>query len=274
VAGPVLSQSERLSDSMLVEIAEMMGQIHLLAISQRKFLSHTVTDALLRRGNEHVTLSVARNNGAKLSVTGLGILFRRSEADEDLAASFGARPDIPPQLLQRLLDKASDSVRTKLEAAHPHLKPEIDQAVAEAASGVRARILGQSLDYAGADKLVKELAQSGQLTEAKLAAFAQTGWLAETTVALARMCDVPLPVVAREMLEQRSEAVLVFARTIGLSWSTVKAILLLRAGKRIISPGEMDQCLATYERLKPAVAAEIARFHKTRMQPQPGQRKQ
>src|SRR4051812_42219345 len=71
VAGPVLSQSERLSDATLVEIAELKGQVHLLAISQRKFLSHTVTDTLLRRGNEHVTLSIARNNGAKLSVTSL-----------------------------------------------------------------------------------------------------------------------------------------------------------------------------------------------------------
>jgi uncharacterized protein (DUF2336 family) len=274
VAGSVLSQSERLSDSTLVEIAEVKEQAHLLAISQRRFLSHTVTDALLRRGDEHVTLSVARNNGAKISVTGFGILFRRSEADERLATSFGSRPDIPPQLLLRLLEKASDSVRARLEAAHPHFKPEINQAVADATSGIRAKILGESFDYAAADKLVGELVQSGQLDDAKLAEFAQTGLFAETTMALARMCEVPLPVVERAMVAQQPESILVFARVIGLSWSTVKAILLLRAGKRVVTPRDLEQCLASYERLKPAIALEIVQFHKSHIQPQPSKRAQ
>ncbi len=66
------------------------------------------------------------------------------------------------------------------------------------------------------------------------------------------------------MMQERSETVLVLARAIGLSWSTVKAILLLRAGKRIIAADEIAQCLASFERLKPATAKEIARFYQKR----------
>jgi hypothetical protein len=73
-----------------------------------------------------------------------------------------------------------------------------------------------------------------------------------------------LQFVERAMMQERSETVLVLARAIGLSWSTVKAILLLRAGKRIIAMDEIAQCLASFERLKTATAREIVRFYQKR----------
>ena len=51
VAGPVLSQSTRLSEDDLVKAATQKGQNHLLAISQRQTLSEAVTDVLVRRGD-------------------------------------------------------------------------------------------------------------------------------------------------------------------------------------------------------------------------------
>ena len=65
-------------------------------------------------------------------------------------------------------------------------------------------------------------------------------------------------------MQERSETILVLARAVGLSWYAVKAILLLRAGKRIIAADEIAQCLARFERLKPATAKEILRFYQKR----------
>jgi uncharacterized protein (DUF2336 family) len=47
VAEPVLSQSSRLSDSDLIEIARTKGQGHLLVISGRQKINAAVTDVLL-----------------------------------------------------------------------------------------------------------------------------------------------------------------------------------------------------------------------------------
>ena len=44
VAGPVLTQSSRLSEKDLIEVARSKGQGHLLAMSQRASLPETVTD--------------------------------------------------------------------------------------------------------------------------------------------------------------------------------------------------------------------------------------
>ena len=49
IAGPVLTESARLSSEDLVEIAETKGEQHLLAISGRWWLKEIVTDVILAR---------------------------------------------------------------------------------------------------------------------------------------------------------------------------------------------------------------------------------
>ena len=51
VAGPVLTQSPRLPETDLVEIAKTKSQAHLLAISGRTGIAEAVTDVLVRRGD-------------------------------------------------------------------------------------------------------------------------------------------------------------------------------------------------------------------------------
>ena len=51
VAAPMLTQSERLTDDMLIASAQSKSQAHLLAISGRRSLSGAVTDVLIEHGN-------------------------------------------------------------------------------------------------------------------------------------------------------------------------------------------------------------------------------
>ncbi|NMK91248.1 DUF2336 domain-containing protein, partial [Staphylococcus capitis] len=67
VAGPVLRDSNRIGEKVLVESAMTKGQAHLLAISQREAIGEAVTDVLVKRGNQEVVTSVARNEGARFS---------------------------------------------------------------------------------------------------------------------------------------------------------------------------------------------------------------
>jgi uncharacterized protein (DUF2336 family) len=71
VAGPVLTESARLSSEDLVEIAETKGEQHLLAISGRWWLKEVVTDALLARRYPTVNRRIVKNPGARVSAAGL-----------------------------------------------------------------------------------------------------------------------------------------------------------------------------------------------------------
>src|SRR5262249_10404321 len=192
VARPILSQSENLGNAVLVENAETKSQPHLLAISQRKSLDEAVTDVLVERGDLAVLYSVAANAGAKFSDGGFARLVDRSEGDDELAFRIGARGDVPRHHFLKLLAKASQAVRLKLEAEDPLNAEEIHRAVAGAAGHIQTKSAALSRNYASARTQVGELRAAGQLSEGGVEAFAKSGQFEETAVALALLCDLPI----------------------------------------------------------------------------------
>ena len=266
VAGPVLSQSGRLDDKTLVEIAKTKGQKHMLAISERASLSELVTDVLVELGDREVLVNTVDNFGASISDTGFSTLVRRADGDDALVDLVGSRPEIPSPLLITLVTKASAAVRAKLEAAHPMQKAEIQRAVTEAAGHVEQRMTSTLFDYTVAMAQVEALKRAGRLDEAALAGFAKAGAYNELTAALALMCNLPLQFIERAMTRDRSETLVVLAKAIGLSWSTVNEILLLRAKRGFLAQGEIVQRLARFDRLQSSTAQEIMRLHRTRAQ--------
>src|SRR3954469_19019853 len=132
IAGPVLSQSARLDDDTLIENARSKSQAHLMAISTRKVLSGAVTDVLVQRGNDEVVQSTVNNPGAEFTERGFTRLISRAEGDDNLATCIGLRPTIPRHLYLKLLAKASQTVRERLETAHPTQAGEVPTAVKEA----------------------------------------------------------------------------------------------------------------------------------------------
>src|SRR3954462_4264105 len=138
VAAPVLSQSERLDDEALIETARNKSQAHLLAISTRKVLSGAVTDVLVLRGNDDVIQNTVNNPGAEFTERGFTRLVNRAEGDDNLATCVGLRPTIPRHLYLKLLAKASDAVRQRLEAANPRQAAQVPTAVKEATRRARS----------------------------------------------------------------------------------------------------------------------------------------
>jgi uncharacterized protein (DUF2336 family) len=264
VAAPVLEQSERLDDRSLVDNAKEKSQAHLLAISRRRSLSEAVTDVLVERGDQQVALSTVENRGARFSDAGFTMLVRRSDGDDSLAACVGSRPEIPPRLFLKVLAKASESVRRKLEAAHPSARHEVRRVVAEVTGRIGDQVLDRAPDYVAARGFVDALFRSGQLNDDKLRAIAKIGRIEEIAAALALLSELPLKFVERAMAHERAETVLIIAKAIGLSWSTVDALLSVRERGRSSPVSEIAQCLASFERLKPATAREIVRFYRMR----------
>src|ERR1700733_7224146 len=86
VAGSVLTKSNRLRISDLVEIARTKGQDHLLAISGRSNLPEAVYSSIVAR----------------------------ADADDDLTEILGLRIDLPLKFLRDLLRRATDAVRARL----------------------------------------------------------------------------------------------------------------------------------------------------------------
>jgi uncharacterized protein (DUF2336 family) len=264
VAGPVLSHSERLDDMTLLECASTKSQIHLLAIARRNTLAEAVTDVLVERGNQQVAISTAGNAGAKFSEFGYSRLVERAQHHSDLALSLWSRPEIPRQNLLQLFADASEAVRQEFETTDRRKADLIRAIIAEASSQIRAIARKESAAYARALSDVRSLHESGELGETHLAAFAGAGKFDETAIALSIMCELPIELIERLMVQNRSEQILVLAKAIGLSWVTTKALLLLQAGTRRSSAHELEQCFASFTRLRPETAKKAITFYRLR----------
>jgi uncharacterized protein (DUF2336 family) len=264
VAGPVLAHSDQLDNVSLVENARTKSQKHLLAISRRKSIAETVTDVLVERGDRDVALSTAQNEGAQFSETGYVRLVKRSEGDDTLAQSVGLRAEIPRQHFLKLLTSASQTVRQTLEVAHPQFASEVKHVVAAVTTAIQAKAAAASRDYAEARKLVESMHASGRLGEADIEAFARAGKFEETAVALALLCDLPIDIVERAMVQDREETILIIAKAIGVSWPTVRQLLRVCAGKRGLSAQMLQQSMAVFYKLKRETAQKVIDFQRKR----------
>jgi uncharacterized protein (DUF2336 family) len=262
VAAPVLSLSERLDDDTLIETARTKSQAHLMAISTRKTLSGAVTDVLVLRGDDEVVQSTVNNPGAEFSERGFTRLINRAEGDDDLATCVGLRPSIPRHLYLKLVAKASDTVRARLEAANPKQADEVPTAVREATRRARLAPSAITKETAIAHALVKSLYEDGRLDEHQVESFAEAGKFDEANAAIAALANVTVAIAESMMIETRAEGVMILAKVAGMSWSTVKAIINMRDDLSGMDPTDLNACKATYERLRPSTAQQVLRFHR------------
>lgn len=260
VAGPVLTQSARLSDSDLIEIASSRGQKHLGAISERARLAAAVTDILVERGDTAVVRKLSLNRGASFSSAGFNALAKRAETDEQLAENLGGRVDLPPDVLTDLVAKATDAVRTRLIAtAAPDAHAEIQRAVAAASEQV-VREASARRDFRRAESLIDGMRELGQLDEAAVVKFAHAGQYEEMVTALARLCSAPVDLVEPMMQSAAYNGVLVACRAASFDWHTLSAILTKRFPHRPVASAELEQARAEFGKLTVSTAQRVFRF--------------
>ena len=162
VAAPVLTNSKRLTDDLLIQTAKTKSQGHLMAISRRQPLASTVTDVIVERGDRDVICCVASNATAQFSPCGYAELTRRSIGDDELLSRVGLRPDLPRSLYLQLLAKASDVARKKLLAASQHAQQAIDQVIAQTAERTAANAAATSRSYIAAQVTIATLHAAGK----------------------------------------------------------------------------------------------------------------
>jgi hypothetical protein len=162
----------------------------------------------------------------------------------------------------KLLAKASDTVRQRLEAANPLRAGEVPTAVKEATRRARSTPSAITRNTEIAHALVKSLHADGRLDEFQVASFAAAGKFDEANASVAALANVPVTIAENMMIETRAEGVMILAKVAALSWSTVKVIINMRDELSGGDPTDLAACKDTYERLRPSTAQQVLRFHR------------
>lgn len=262
VAGPILRHSERLSTQALINNIRTKSQDHLLAISQRKSLPTSVTDELVRHGNREVLTSVASNEGAQFSNSGFLQLIKRAENDNILIERLGIRRDIPRQMFQQLIAKASAEVRLKLEHERPDLEGQIGHSVTEVTDSLHSKFGPASKSYFDAKREVTARKRRGELREIAIRNDALDHKFEEVAVGLSLLCELPVNIAERSLRD--GEMTMILAKACDFSWETAMALLFLGARDHRISASELDDMNRDFGKLDIKSCEEILQTYQSR----------
>lgn len=264
VAAPILLESERLEPYAMVANVCLKSQMHLLAISKRETLVEMVTDVLVTRGNHEVVASVAANSGAKFSEDGFRHMVEQAEGNSILAERLGLRQDIPRDVFEQLVAKASDEVRKRLQRERPDMVKPIQSTVASVASALQSRLGPASKSYATAKQAVTALHQQGRLNESRVSGYARTRKVDEVTIGLSLLCSLPEDLVQRALSDANRETLLTIARALRFSWDTTMSLLFLSARDHRIGSTELKVLKDEFGRLNIETCRGMLKSHQSR----------
>ena len=266
VAEPVLTQSSRLTDLDLIDIAGSKTQGHLLAIAARRQIGSTVTDVLLRRGDQSVFHKLAGNAGASFSEDGFATLVKHAERDQRLAEKVGIRLDIPLKLFRELLLRASEAVRSHLLAsAGPESRDKIHSVLsAIAAEAQHEAGFKNERDYAEAHARMLAMRNQGKLDEVLVYQLAKADRYTDMVAALALLCGAPVALTENLLQSERPEAWLTPCKVAGLEWPTVLTILGCRSLRRAMSEHALEAARGDFLKMSQSSAARVLRFWQVR----------
>ena len=164
-----------------------------------------------------------------------------------------------------LLEKPPIAVRERLAAENPQAGAAIEGVVAEVVGSIRTEARNASPDFAAAQAAVERQNRIRRIGEAEIYQYARDRKFEETAIALSIMCDTPIDVVERALLDPGAEIILILAKVAGLSATTTKAVLLLRAADRGMSAKDLEQALTSLQKLQPDTARRVLSFFRTRV---------
>lgn len=234
VAGPVLSQSPRLSPDDLCEIARTKGNAHMLAMSTRVDLTEPVTDILIDKGDQLVARSVAGNHTARLSPQGVDKLIQRAERDESISASLSLRPEIGAELLDTALSTAT------------------------------ARAEETSRLIASATRLAISLQQTSGLHDVQLDTFAKSGEYENLVAAIAVRASLKYATIDNLMHPQRVAGLVLVCKATAISLSTADSVLWLARKRNNVTEDEIERAHREFLGLSRSTAERIVRFWQLR----------
>ena len=262
IARPILEHSTRLDDVDLVEVAESQGQDHLLAMSRRPFITPKVTDVLVEKGGEAVTVALAVNSGAQFSEQGMTQLVEKSRGNDRLQNALEKRIDLAKDHVSALFEIARTRVRDQLAEEFRTIDNRtIDEILEDVVNSLSNEAnQAQSLDrYNASLGYIRGRARAGELNEALIATWITDKKIEDALASLSHLAGLPLALLVRAYHAPTYEPLLFIMRSIGFKWATFK-LLLGQLPSRQLSAELLQSMFAQYESLTPATAQRAMKF--------------
>jgi len=192
VAIPILSVSQVLTDTDLIEIVRSGTDLKHEAIARRSGVSADVANELIDKGSENAVAALVANETAELGENTLNKVIDRFGQSERVQEPLVHRSALPMTVAERLVAVVSEKLREHLAASAA--LPEQTAADLILRSRERATVsllVGQN-DEGELERLISQLSQTGRLTPSLVVRAVCTGDIDFFEAAMAELADIPV----------------------------------------------------------------------------------
>jgi Uncharacterised protein conserved in bacteria (DUF2336) len=264
VASPVLMKSLWLPDADLIEIAHNRSQQHLVALAGRPSLNEAVTDAIVKHAGKDACRVLARNASAWFTAQGYASLLGTAAHDDAVAEALGLRPELPEAVLECLLAKTSETVRSRLKKCasaetRERVQAALDRIDAQAVPAKPDLKTTAQNEISEARAAVIALNNGGKLNDSAVNRFAIRREYPNVIAALSLLSGGAVEAIAPLMEEGSGSGLLIACRASRLNWQTASAIL---NNRRVapLSRQMLEQAREMFEMLYVSAAQYTIRF--------------
>lgn len=192
VALPVLECSDVLTDEDLIAIVRSSGAAKQTAVAQRPMVSAPLSEALVDTGNEQVVSTLVGNARAEIPEAMLAQVVETFGHSDAVQEGILKRANLPLTVAERLVARASDSLRQKLTANGTLPEVTAAEIVVQARERAVIGLMGDNVTEGDVEEMVRHIHQNGRLTPSIVLRALVMGDLAFFEAALARLAGVSL----------------------------------------------------------------------------------
>jgi uncharacterized protein (DUF2336 family) len=265
IAGPILINSQILTDNDLIAVIRKPMRDHRMAVARRPRIGESVSAALVDTGEQDVIVALLDNHTAQI---GTDVLARLTEASRDIVLYQGPllkRPDMPLALAERMYVWVGQALRQEIVRRYQIPWAILEHALDDAIESDLA--LHRASDDLSAQLLIDKLAAAGQLSVAYLVRALREGEMALFEHGFAKLSGLS-PAVARAALyEQRPHGLALACAAMGIDRAVFFTILQMtrREGGDIgLRPKEISEYRRFYDSLDAQTACRaLAEWQET-----------
>ncbi|MFQ5535725.1 MAG: DUF2336 domain-containing protein [Sphingomonadales bacterium] len=227
VAAPVLTHSNVLKDSDLIEIIRHRTLEHQMAIAIRQTVNEDVSDALVEVGHASVITTLLKNENAQISESTLAYLVEQSERIDSFQEPVLRRKDLPPSVARRMFFWVSAALRPYILKNFDVDPSVIDDLLAQVSADAADEKNGDGDGKSKAATLTEELLREGLATPAMLLPILREGEVTLFIQVLATLLGIGEKLAKRILFEPGGEGLAIACKYLDLDESEFKEIFHL-----------------------------------------------
>lgn len=231
IAGPVLQQSPVLDDAMLLQIVNYQSQAHIQAVAKREIVSETVSDAIVKFGDDHALDALIRNDGAHLSRPSMEVAVDRARRNAMLHEGVVRREDLPLDLLNEMYFAVESRLRSEILTRNSSVDPKtLDEALTNTRERMRKAAGAISDEGRKAEAFIRHKKQNGELNARMLVGLYREGKKLHFLHGFAEVTHLDVDTAGEIMERQDLDALAMVCRAAGIERPLFVTLAVLTCG--------------------------------------------